>query len=91
MRILWFVIVFTCSLAAQGFQAPEDIAYRKADIYSEGTRMSAEVYAPKSAGAKKLPAILMAHGWGGTAAVLRSDAVVFARAGYLVVAFDYRG
>src|SRR5262249_24268630 len=33
----------------------------------------------------------MSHGWGGTAQQLRADAVVFARAGYLVVAFDYRG
>ena len=33
----------------------------------------------------------MSHGWGGTAANLRADAVVFARAGYLVVTFDYRG
>ena len=53
--------------------------------------MSAQVFAPKSAGNRKLPTILMAHGWGGTAANLRPDAVVFARAGYLVVAFDYRG
>lgn len=53
--------------------------------------MSAELFALKAAGEKKLPTILMAHGWGGTAAVLRSDAVAFARAGYLVVTFDYRG
>jgi dienelactone hydrolase len=33
----------------------------------------------------------MAHGWGGVAAHLRPDAVVFAQAGYLVVTFDYRG
>jgi dienelactone hydrolase len=33
----------------------------------------------------------MAHGWGGVAAHLRPDAVTFARAGYLVVTFDYRG
>jgi dienelactone hydrolase len=33
----------------------------------------------------------MSHGWGGTAASLRPDAVAFARAGYLVIAFDYRG
>src|SRR5262249_37512291 len=39
----------------------------------------------------KLPTIVMSHGWGGTAAALRPDAVRFARAGYLVVAFDYRG
>jgi dienelactone hydrolase len=33
----------------------------------------------------------MSHGWGGTAAALRPDAVAFARAGYLVITFDYRG
>ena len=33
----------------------------------------------------------MSHGWGGTAAALRPDAIAFARAGYLVVTFDYRG
>ncbi len=53
--------------------------------------MSGEVFSPKSAAGKKLPAILMAHGWGGTAALLRRDAIAFARAGYLVVTFDYRG
>jgi uncharacterized protein len=55
-------------------------------------RMVAEVYAPKAAKADaKLPTIVMSHGWGGTVAGLRPDAIVFARAGYLVVAFDYRG
>ena len=33
----------------------------------------------------------MGHGWGGVAAQLRRDAAVFAQAGYLAVAFDYRG
>ena len=40
---------------------------------------------------RKLPTIIMCHGWGGLAAHLRADAVVFAKAGYLVVVFDYRG
>ena len=53
--------------------------------------MSAEVFALKTANGDKLAAILMAHGWGGTAALLRGDAIAFARAGYLVVTFDYRG
>jgi hypothetical protein len=79
-------------LLAQGaFVPPEDLDYRKADIWSEGTRMTAEVYSLKSLAGKRLPTILMSHGWGGTAANLRPDAVVFARAGYLVAAFDYRG
>ena len=72
------------------FKAPEDIAFRNADIISEGTRMAAEVFSPKGAKAK-LPTVLMSHGWGGVAESLRPDAVVFARAGFLVVTFDYRG
>ena len=58
---------------------------------SEGTRMAAEVFAPKDPKGEKLPTIVMSHGWGGTAAALRPDAVAFARGGYLVIAFDYRG
>lgn len=89
------VVVFVPVAAAQGpgeeFKPPDDIAFRKADILSEGTRMSAEVYAPKDPASDKLPTIVMAHGWGGVAAHLRPDAVAFARAGYLVVTFDYRG
>jgi len=73
------------------FKPPDDITYRCENILSDGTRMAAEVFAPKDTGDKKLPTIVMSHGWGGTAASLRPDAVVFARAGYLVVAFDYRG
>jgi dienelactone hydrolase len=73
------------------FHPPADVAFRKATIVSEGTRMAAEVFSPAAAGDKKLPTIVMSHGWGGVAQVLRPDAVLFARAGYLVVTFDYRG
>lgn len=70
---------------------PDDVLMTKATIMSEGTRMGADTYILKANAGKKLPSILMAHGWGGTAAALRMDAVVFAQAGYYVVAFDYRG
>jgi pimeloyl-ACP methyl ester carboxylesterase len=73
------------------FTPPPELDYRKADMFSEGTRMSAEVFSPKSAAGKKLPTILLAHGWGGTKAALRREAVAFAKAGYLAVTFDYRG
>jgi dienelactone hydrolase len=73
------------------FSPPDDVAFRTATITSEGTRMAAEVYAPKAPATEKLPTIIMAHGWGGVVANLRPDAVAFARAGYLVVTFDYRG
>lgn len=72
------------------FDAPADIACRTANIISEGTRMAAEVFHLKDASGK-LPVIIMSHGWGGTAEALRPDAIVFARAGFLVVTFDYRG
>lgn len=73
------------------YTPPDDLAYRKANIISEGVRLSAELFAPKAAAEQKLPVIVMGHGWGGVAALLRPDATVFARAGYLVVTFDYRG
>jgi dipeptidyl aminopeptidase/acylaminoacyl peptidase len=53
--------------------------------------MSAELFSLKSLAGKKLPTIVMAHGWGGVKASLRPDAVVFAKSGYLVLTFDYRG
>lgn len=94
----WAVLILsltTCGSPAQEkrpeFKAPDDVSFRTADILSEGTRMAAEVFAPKAPKGDKLPTIVMSHGWGGTAAALRPDAVAFARAGYLVIAFDYRG
>lgn len=82
-------LALTVLCAASAFA--QEIDDRKADMWSEGTRMSAEVFSLKSLAAQKLPTILMAHGWGGVKASLRPDALVFAKAGYLVVTFDYRG
>lgn len=94
----WSVAAFflvSSGLCAQekepAFKVPEGVAFRAADIKSEGTRMAAEVFAPSKPAREKLPTIVMSHGWGGTAAALRPDAIAFAKAGYLVVAFDYRG
>jgi uncharacterized protein len=74
-----------------GFRPPEGVTFRTADIFSEGTRMSAEVFAPEGSEGKTLPTIIMSHGWGGTAANLRHTAAEFAKAGYLAITFDYRG
>ena len=74
-----------------GFGVPEEVADRAADIMSEGTRMGAEVFTPNEPKEGKLPTIIMCHGWGGLADHLRPDAIVFAKAGYLVLTFDYRG
>jgi pimeloyl-ACP methyl ester carboxylesterase len=77
-------------VAAPGFKVPETLDFRTAKIISEGVRLHAELLSLKSLAGKPLPTILMAHGWGGTAANFRWDALALANAGYLVVSFDFR-
>ncbi len=77
--------------SAQSYKAPDNIEFRTANIMSEGVRLTAELFSLKTLTGKPLPTIIMAHGWGGTAANFRWDAVQLANAGYLVVTFDYRG
>lgn len=90
--VLFALSISVCAQQApRAFTPPDDIDYRKANVMSEGVRLTAELYSPKSAAGKQLPTIIMSHGWGGTAALLRDVALDFAHAGYLVIAFDYRG
>lgn len=77
--------------AATQYKAPDNIDFRTASIMSEGVRLHAELFSLKSLAGKPLPTIIQAHGWGGTAANFRRDALDFANAGYLVIDFDYRG
>lgn len=67
-----------------------EIEHRRTDILSDGVRLNAHLFHPKSS-ARPFPVIIMSHGWGGTAAGLEAQATAFAQAGYFVVAFDYRG
>jgi dienelactone hydrolase len=100
LRRILVTAVLTLLVAASGlsaqekpadFKVPDDVTFRTADIRSEGTRIAAEIFAPKNPKSDKLPTIVMSHGWGGIATALRPDGIAFARAGYLVVTFDYRG
>jgi dienelactone hydrolase len=68
----------------------QEIDERSVSIISDGTRMQGTLYSAKGA-AGPLPTIILSHGWGGTAALLRYQASEFAKAGYLALAFDYRG
>ncbi len=86
-----FILSASAQQPASTFIAPETIDYRKANVMSEGVRLNAELFSLKSLAGKQLPTIIMAHGWGGTAAGFRRDAVDLANAGYLVIVFDYRG
>lgn len=74
------------------YRPPAGVAFRTVTIVSDGVRLHGEVFTPADAPAgRRLPAVVMAHGWGGVAAGLRTDAADIARAGYLVLVFDYRG
>ena len=94
--------VFACAIAIfavsgmaaaqQKFEVPKDVEKRTTDIFSEGTRLTAHIFTPQSAADNdRLPAIIMAQGWGGTQRSLFRDAAKFAQAGYYVVTFDFRG
>ncbi|MEO8038559.1 MAG: alpha/beta fold hydrolase [Betaproteobacteria bacterium] len=88
------VAVLSAAGVAAGTAWADDapsVTHRDATILSEGVRLHADLYYPDGASDVPLPAIIMSHGWGGTAAMLRRQASDFAAAGYLVIAFDYRG
>ena len=90
--LLAAVLLQPCAAAAQrGPALPEGVTHRAVDIWSEGTRMAGDLYRPADAGDRRLPAIVMSHGWGGTKAGLVRNAARFAADGFVVLAFDYRG
>jgi dienelactone hydrolase len=69
----------------------DHIERRAVTIWSEGSRLAAEIIRPAtSSGAA--PAILLCHGWAGLKEHLAERyAVPFAKAGYVCLVFDYRG
>jgi len=62
-------------------------------IWSEGTRISAELFVPDDIQAdEKRPTILLCHGWGGPKEHLSNTyAPFFMEAGFICLTFDYRG
>jgi dienelactone hydrolase len=88
-------LVFSAGSEAQkesvGYKPPKGIEFRQATIISEGSRLTAELFNLAESKDKALPTIIMSHGWGGVAVSLRQNAIDFAKAGYFVVVFDYRG
>ena len=62
-------------------------------IWSEGTRIAADLFVPDNLAAGKTgPAILLCHGWAGPQAHLSATyAPFFCEAGFVCLTFDYRG
>lgn len=70
----------------------DSIARCSLDLYSEGTRIAAELFLPpRAAPPQGHPALLLCHGWGGLKSHLEPYALKFAAAGFAVMSFDYRG
>ena len=75
-------------------ELPDDVTRKQVSIWSDGTLMAGDVYAPKNAAADaRLPAIVFVHGTGGVKKMPWSIklAVECARRGYVFLNFDYRG
>ena len=73
-------------------QRVQDVRVRSVMLFSEGTRLAAEIYAPAAVSHDaRLPGILLCHGWGGLKSQLIAHARAFARAGFIALTFDYRG
>ncbi len=68
-----------------------EIDHRPVTLWSEGSRLAAEVFKPRAAAGAR-PAILLCHGWGGLKEHLAERyAKPFAEAGFICLTFDYRG
>jgi dienelactone hydrolase len=77
-------------LSVDGFPT---LVRRPVELWSDGTRLAGDVFRPRDVTAEtRLPVIVLCHGWGGTKSHLnQAIAPRFAAAGFVVLAFDYRG
>jgi dienelactone hydrolase len=96
----WLCIKALFCLAASSATAqekqpslPDNVQKRAVVIWSEGTRLAGDLYFPKGWNKEdKLPVIVCCNGWGGTKQNTTGRvAARLAKAGYVALAFDYRG
>lgn len=92
LRSLHVVFALAVMIVA-GLCNAAGVESRAVNIWSDGTRMSGDLWLPAGFGdGASRPAILLAHGWGGVRSHLnRTYAPKFANAGFVVLTFDYRG
>jgi len=76
-----------------GATLPGDVEKRAVTIWSDGVRMAGDLYLPKGLKSnEKLPAVLFCAGTGGTKkGTPQKFAPKFVQAGFVFLAFDYRG
>jgi len=91
--ILLAAIMFSLPAQADSVHGFPELERRAVTFWSDGTRLAGDVTYPKDTKeGEKLPALVMCHGWGGEKAHLNmAIGPQFAREGYVVFTFDYRG
>ncbi|MGI9283807.1 MAG: alpha/beta fold hydrolase [Pseudomonadales bacterium] len=90
-RIAVYCLLFiSINICATGL---EDVDHEEITIWSQGLRLAGDIYKPKDLEPSvKLPGILLVHGWGGNKEHLKKRyGPQFAEAGFIVLAFDYKG
>jgi hypothetical protein len=71
---------------------PEGVAAKDVSFYSEGIQCYGKIFTPKGFSAEsKAPAVVLAPGWGETAASIEKYAARFAERGLVAMVIDYRG
>lgn len=71
---------------------PEGVSAKDVHFYSEGIQCYGKIFAPKVFEAEsKAPAVVLAPGWGETAASIEKYAATFASRGLVAMVIDYRG
>ncbi len=92
------LVLALCGLSASFAETSDvrgfpELQRRAVTFWSDGTRLAGDLTYPKEIKeGEKLPAIVLCHGWGGVKQHLNGQiAPSFAKEGYVVFAFDYRG
>ena len=93
VRILCAVLVLFIVFGASVSASAAGVERRAITIWSDGTRMAGDLWLPDGFGdGTDRPAIVLTHGWGGVRSHLNNTyAPKFAKAGFVVLTFDYRG
>ncbi len=81
------------SEAAKPVRGFDGLLRRSVTLWSDGTRLAGDLTYPADfATDQQHPCIVMCHGWGGEKKHLNAQiGPRFAKAGYVVFTFDYRG
>ncbi len=101
-RYLRAIVIVLMLMILAGFEAeaqrrpvevPDTVIKTTVDIWSDGTRISADLYKPKNLEPNETrPTIVLCNGWGGgKRGIPERLGGIFADAGYIAISLDYRG